>query len=548
MHSTLFDKKLQTIINKGEFLMSFNTYTASPIILTLDPDNPRFILPPSPTQNDIILYLLEYEEIIQLAKGINDTGGLMLGERVIVCKEDNKYIVLEGNRRICACKLLIDPSLIPNKFANSFPKVKQNTLNNIQEISLDVATSRLDAQSSLASKHIDGIRRWSTLSKQKFYAKSFDAGKTISEIAKITQTPSARIKKALIDYKLLQYALNLDRWTTEERAKYLNPQTIKPSPFLRVFDTKSIAFNESAKNLLKMSTNENTLEPISELLPATFQEAIYLIAKAAFSNKHFNTRSSIDDVNGLNSLLENYYAEIEKDHPSTTSIELPRSSSSQPILPTVPTENQEILPTSSSIVLEKKPASPSDAKSNNVPEIRTSTTSNNVSGSDNSLSDTKQKPYKPPCFFADLLWESVDTTDPENIGLLSVAQEIVNISKSSNYKKFPIASTILTRALLEQVLIHLLKKENRYGKLLKGNNNKTPPLEKLLDYCKKNIGTLIKDPNAIRSFSSFADNAGTKDYLDMVIHNPHLIIARGDVLDNIANSGLKSFIQYVFLA
>ena len=70
--------------------------------LILDEQNPRFIVPPNPSQQSIVDYLIDYEEVVKLAMSIRDNGGLFAGERVIVYEEDGKYIVLEGNRRVCA--------------------------------------------------------------------------------------------------------------------------------------------------------------------------------------------------------------------------------------------------------------------------------------------------------------------------------------------------------------------------------------------------------------------------------------------------------------
>lgn len=91
--------------------------------LFLDYKNPRFKLPQDPAspQDQIIKYLLRHEDALVLAKGLAKIETLLPGERIVVCKEDNKYIVLEGNRRVCICKLFLDRSLIPTEFQRSYP-------------------------------------------------------------------------------------------------------------------------------------------------------------------------------------------------------------------------------------------------------------------------------------------------------------------------------------------------------------------------------------------------------------------------------------------
>lgn len=92
--------------------------------LILDERNPRFIVPPNPSQQSIIDYLIDYEEVVKLAISIRENGGLFAGERVIVCEENGKYIVLEGNRRVCACKILLNPNLLSNRKPATIGEIK----------------------------------------------------------------------------------------------------------------------------------------------------------------------------------------------------------------------------------------------------------------------------------------------------------------------------------------------------------------------------------------------------------------------------------------
>lgn len=88
--------------------------------LLLDEENPRFassILVKESTnkitQEMIIEHLLRYSDVIKLAQRINEVGELH-GSEIITCtKKGDKFVVLEGNRRTCACKLLLDRKLIP---------------------------------------------------------------------------------------------------------------------------------------------------------------------------------------------------------------------------------------------------------------------------------------------------------------------------------------------------------------------------------------------------------------------------------------------------
>lgn len=517
--------------------MSHKTINISPLNLILDYKNPRFIVPPNPNQEQIIEYLLEFEEIHELANSINENGGLMLGERLIVVKENDKYIVLEGNRRACACKLLLDRTLIPPKYNNKIPNILPKTLSNIQEIEVDIAETRESAQSALAAKHIDGIKKWSTLSKQKFFVNLFDNGKSIKYISEITGISESKVKNGIINNKLLNYAFALSDWTEEEKEKYLDIQKIKPTPFLRVFSTTSKIMNKNAREILKLSYDNKTLEPVSELPESIFNKAIHLIAKAAFIDESFNTRKTIDDVPELIDIIKNYHEGVSNENQASIHYDS--------LLPQIQTSNINLNTSEIDANNQLNDKNNSMQKFNTLPNIQES--NNNVTKlnikNNNSLKDDRPRS---PVFFEDLTWNAVDHQNSEYAGLIAIAEEIVSISKNSNYKKFPIASTILLRALLEQTMIYHLKEKSLYERLRNSNNGKTPTLEKMISYFKNNKNSLFNnDKNFERSFTSFAENSGTKDYLDMVIHNPHLVMADADILDKIAVAGLKGFIYSI---
>src|SRR5207248_2486234 len=89
----------------------------------LDPLNPRVDVPTHASQDVIRTALLQTEDVQQLAEGIVENGGMLPGERIIVLEEDGHHVVLEGNRRVCACQLLLDRSLIPAGSRSKFPGV-----------------------------------------------------------------------------------------------------------------------------------------------------------------------------------------------------------------------------------------------------------------------------------------------------------------------------------------------------------------------------------------------------------------------------------------
>ena len=89
----------------------------------LDQNNPRH--KPYETQAEVIDYLCNHESILSLARDIAENGLNPIEQFSLIPDEDSgesalTYVVAEGNRRICALKLLHDPDLAPAKLRNGF--------------------------------------------------------------------------------------------------------------------------------------------------------------------------------------------------------------------------------------------------------------------------------------------------------------------------------------------------------------------------------------------------------------------------------------------
>lgn len=89
----------------------------------LDQANPRH--KPYQSQDEVIDYLCQHESILSLARDIAKNGLNPIEQFALLPDDDaeddaSTYIVAEGNRRICALKLLHDPDLAPAKLRNGF--------------------------------------------------------------------------------------------------------------------------------------------------------------------------------------------------------------------------------------------------------------------------------------------------------------------------------------------------------------------------------------------------------------------------------------------
>ncbi|WP_233143447.1 ParB N-terminal domain-containing protein [Aggregatibacter actinomycetemcomitans] len=119
--------------------------------LYLDPKNPRHI--PIENQKAIINYLIENEKVKELAKDIAEKGMTNPLDLVGIVTENNKKLVVEGNRRVCALKLLDKPSLAPKKYQKYFTTLQGKAKNHITKIPAHVFPNRDEASVWLSTLH-----------------------------------------------------------------------------------------------------------------------------------------------------------------------------------------------------------------------------------------------------------------------------------------------------------------------------------------------------------------------------------------------------------
>ncbi len=228
--------------------------------LSLDPQNPRFVAQDLKDEPAIIEYLLKNEDVVGLAIAIASYGGLMPGEFPLVCEENGAYMVVEGNRRICSCKLLLNPILAPVEFRASIPQITKATREEIKRISVHIINSRAEAQIVLATRHIQGVKRWPSIAKFMFFANHYEANNSLDQIKLITGINQDTVKKSLKKHYFLKYILSLDCWTDIEKQNMINYSGFHQKgvdKFLRIFTTEG-------NSILQLSYDEYH-KPVSAL-------------------------------------------------------------------------------------------------------------------------------------------------------------------------------------------------------------------------------------------------------------------------------------------
>lgn len=99
--------------------------------IALDERNPRIVSQtPLSGQSEILSYLYENEDLEAFVKKIASEGKNLGAERPYVVKKGSSYVVVEGNTRIAAYKLLTGLVKPPSDHAGTVPHVSDATKKN----------------------------------------------------------------------------------------------------------------------------------------------------------------------------------------------------------------------------------------------------------------------------------------------------------------------------------------------------------------------------------------------------------------------------------
>src|SRR6267142_1301295 len=143
--------------------------------LRFDPENPRFPTTLNGEDEDEVLgWMLKDATIVELMGSIGEKG-YFPGEPLLVvpAKKTGMYYVVEGNRRLCAVKLLLKPNLAPTK-KKSVQIASTEAKHRPQDLPVLVYDSRDEILDYLGYRHITGIKEWDALAKAKYLEQLFE--------------------------------------------------------------------------------------------------------------------------------------------------------------------------------------------------------------------------------------------------------------------------------------------------------------------------------------------------------------------------------------
>ncbi|MEM9939360.1 MAG: ParB N-terminal domain-containing protein [Pseudomonadota bacterium] len=135
--------------------------------LLLDPDNPR--LPDyvdKRNQNELLSFLARSAALDELINAIGSNGYFASEPLIGVRQENGDIIIVEGNRRLSALKLLNGENIAdaPAKVSRALELATTRP----RSVPVSVYTDKADILNYLGNKHIAGVKPWGALAKARY--------------------------------------------------------------------------------------------------------------------------------------------------------------------------------------------------------------------------------------------------------------------------------------------------------------------------------------------------------------------------------------------
>lgn len=219
--------------------MNWKTKQMSPTNLHLDAKNPRLGREYSArAPREILQYLFERDKALEVAESIA-TRGFFQNEPLLAVKEDGRFVVVEGNRRLAALKALREPSLLEGTFERQVERLARRIVDPslIASVPVTIAPSRKATDRQIAGRHVGTpVLAWRAENRASFIldklAEGYDNDALRDELGfSVADIQQARQTRAVAD---MARALELP---DEIKAKLDGPTAKVFTTLERVFDS-----------------------------------------------------------------------------------------------------------------------------------------------------------------------------------------------------------------------------------------------------------------------------------------------------------------------
>jgi len=438
--------------------------------ILLDLSNPRFAYRLLGGLDGVVQYLVEKEGVLELAAKIAAYGGLYDNERIIVWQRPGgQYVVLEGNRRVLACQILLHPGkfFFDDAKVDAVPKITKDTAARIEALEVSIVKDRKIADPVIANMHVFGKKDWHFLSQMYYAYNNYSLGIDVETICDGLNCSTKDVYYFLRCYKAIDLARQsvADNFSRiegilggEVEFKYFLAIVVSPlvqkhfgAPF--IWDDGRENFHGHPDLIDKIGViASHALFADDQIGYRASRGPIEQYLKYAF--RRDERQMELEDVLKPAPYKPRAVVSSSSDEKPLDPSDFPADSLMAPTAPEPSASASAPSPDS-----ENSPGAALSSSRESTPIGEGGASSEVPSAAPpKSLTQGQQKTPVREVFFERL---ECPIADPR---LQQLTAEIVNVSKRTRrLAEFPITASFLSRALLEWSLLHQLRKFKRLG-------------------------------------------------------------------------------------
>lgn len=206
--------------------------------LKLDTENPRLGTGiQRMTQEELIAELLRHSRVYELARDIARQG-FMPTETLVAVKKGINLVVIEGNRRLAALKLLANPSLAPDDYRKRIETLASEMKVGLpKKIPVTIATNRQDTIPLVVEKHNgQTIEGWTRVMQSRYITNLLDHDISVDDAVDVYGLDRALVLRALWESRLYDVIRSLDL-PEVATAAVRDPRSFPFTTLTRLFET-----------------------------------------------------------------------------------------------------------------------------------------------------------------------------------------------------------------------------------------------------------------------------------------------------------------------
>lgn len=294
-----------------------NLTTKALSALQLDTSNPRLLgykkQGKLQSEKEIITLMMARYGIRELINSIL-SNGFYPDEILYAIPHDTqpgKRIIVEGNRRLTACKIIKKPSLLKGTpFSGFISRIERHpnyllAVETVKKLNLVELSDRSSARTYIASKHTkESIKRWSVYTQGAYYIDLLTEFNDINALrASINNSvPASRIKGVILFTRITDRILDLPTLSVEEKNDLLNDiDSIKTEAIFRLIQRSD--FKNDIAHITLGKDGELIVRRINN---TAFNHVLAKLARDSNFSKKLSTRQENENI------VRSYISELKE--------------------------------------------------------------------------------------------------------------------------------------------------------------------------------------------------------------------------------------------